>query len=67
MFIDLQSSPRMSLLEVITSCTSKIDFLFSSHNHGDQKCYLKTADARKGLETDYDFNSGKSLNPISSL
>ena len=28
MFIDLQSSPRMSLLEVIPSCTPKINLLF---------------------------------------
>ena len=42
-------------------CAKNWPFVLS-HNHGDQKCYLKTADARKGLETDYDFNSGKSSN-----
>ena len=50
----------MSILEVLTSHASKIDNVNNfSHNHGDQKCYLKTADGRKGIETDYDFNSGK--------
>ena len=62
MFIDLQPSSRMSLLEVIMSRALKIGQLYIfSHNHGDQKCYLKTSDARKGLETDYDFNSGNVL------
>jgi len=49
----VNSTTKCSLI-----CSQVPECRFWSHNHGDQKCYLKTADARKGLETDYDFNSG---------
>merc|ERR1711953_36478 len=39
-------------------CMLVPDCMLWSHDYGEQKCYLKNAEARNGLATDYDFISG---------
>lgn len=49
----VKSTTKCSLI-----CSQVPECAFWSHNHGNQRCYLKSADGRKGLATDYDYNSG---------